>query len=120
MLYDVSLMSDQCLRDCSLGMGGVGSQLGILTSSLFFTASPGALCRLQSCVGTLQQDVEKVLQRRSRLVQRLNVRQRVRFASSLAAALPAERRVLARRGWASEKKAFLNILLADPRQLLSR
>jgi len=51
-------------------MGGVGSQLGILTSSLFFTASPGALCRLQSCVGTLQQDVEKVLQRRSRLFTR--------------------------------------------------
>jgi hypothetical protein len=42
------------------------------------------------------------------------------LASSLAAALPAERRVLARRGWVGEKKAFLNILLADPRQLLSR
>ena len=28
---------------------------------------------------------------------------RVRLASSLAAALPAERRVLARRGWAGEK-----------------
>jgi hypothetical protein len=33
------------------------------------------------------QDVEKVLQLRSRIAQRLNVRRRVRFASSLAAAL---------------------------------
>jgi hypothetical protein len=41
------------------------------------------------------QDVEKGLMRRSRLAQRLNVRQKVRFASSLAAAL---------------LKAFLNIL----------
>jgi predicted TIM-barrel fold metal-dependent hydrolase len=35
----------------------------------------------------LQQDAVKVRQRRSRIAQRLNVRQRVRFASSLAAAL---------------------------------
>jgi hypothetical protein len=33
------------------------------------------------------QDVEKVLQRRSHIVQRLNVQPKVRFASSLAAAL---------------------------------
>ena len=33
------------------------------------------------------QDAEKVRQQRSRIAQRLNVRQRVRFASSLAAAL---------------------------------
>jgi hypothetical protein len=32
------------------------------------------------------------------------------LGSSLAAALPAERRVLARRGWAGEKVAFLSIL----------
>ncbi|WHZ26684.1 MAG: hypothetical protein OJF51_001480 [Nitrospira sp.] len=34
-----------------------------------------------------EQNVEKVIQLRSRIAQRLNVRQRVRFASSLAAAL---------------------------------
>jgi hypothetical protein len=34
-----------------------------------------------------QQDAEKDRQRRSRIAQRLNVRPRVRFASSLAAAL---------------------------------
>jgi len=34
-----------------------------------------------------------------RVAQRLNVRHRVRFASSLAAALPPERRVLVRWGW---------------------
>ena len=34
----------------------------------------------------------------------------VRLASSLAAALPAEGRVLARRGWAGENVAFLSIL----------
>ncbi|MGH7183919.1 MAG: hypothetical protein ACREJN_18340, partial [Nitrospiraceae bacterium] len=34
----------------------------------------------------------------------------LRLASSLTAALPAERRVLARRGWAGEKVAFLSIL----------
>ena len=32
------------------------------------------------------------------------------LASSLAAALPAERRVSARRGWVGEKAAFLSIL----------
>jgi hypothetical protein len=32
------------------------------------------------------------------------------LASSFAAALPAERRVSARRGWAGEKAAFLSIL----------
>jgi len=32
------------------------------------------------------------------------------LGSSLAAALPAERRVLARRGWEGEKVAFLSIL----------
>ena len=32
------------------------------------------------------------------------------LTSSLAAALPAERRVSARRGWAGEKVAFLSIL----------
>jgi hypothetical protein len=32
--------------------------------------------------------------------------------SSLAAALPAERRVLARRGWAGETSGLLNSLLA--------
>ena len=36
--------------------------------------------------------------------------QRVRLDPSLAAALPAERRVLARRGWAGEKAVFLSIL----------
>jgi cob(I)alamin adenosyltransferase len=44
------------------------------------------------------QDVEKVRQLCSRVAQRLNVRQRVRFASSLAAALVGESRVWARRG----------------------
>jgi hypothetical protein len=39
----------------------------------------------------------------------------VRLASSLAAALPAERRVLARRGWAGEKVAFLSILRGETR-----
>jgi hypothetical protein len=34
------------------------------------------------------------------------MRQSVRLASSLAATLPAERRVLARRGWAGEKSGF--------------
>jgi len=53
-----------------------------------------------------EQAVDKVRQRRSRRAQRLNVLQRVRFASSLAAALPAERRVLARRGWAGEKSGL--------------
>ena len=37
----------------------------------------------------------------------------VRLASKLAAALPAERRVLARRGWAGEKVAILSILRAQ-------
>jgi hypothetical protein len=32
----------------------------------------------------------------------------VRFASSLAAALPAERRVLVRRGWAGEKSGLFD------------
>jgi len=36
--------------------------------------------------------------------------QRVRLEPSLAAALPAERRVLPHRGWAGEKAAFLSIL----------
>jgi len=36
--------------------------------------------------------------------------QRVRLGPSIAAALPAERRVPARRGWAGEKAAFLSIL----------
>jgi hypothetical protein len=49
------------------------------------------------------QDAEKVRQRRSRFAQTLNVPERVRLGPSLAAALPAERRVLARRGWAGEK-----------------
>ena len=56
--------------------------------------------------GTREQDwedAEKVCQLRSRIVQTLNVSQRVRLSSSLAAALPAERCVLARRGWAGEK-----------------
>jgi hypothetical protein len=43
---------------------------------------------------------------------------RSKFSCSLAAALPAEWRVLARRGWAGEKAAFLSILwggvLLDP------
>ena len=39
---------------------------------------------------------------RSRIVQILNVSQRI-LGPSLAAALPAERRVLARRGWEGEK-----------------
>ena len=62
-------------------------------------------------------DAEKGRQRRSRIPQRLTVRpgqtpvhtgdgwageNRVRFASSLATALPVERRVLARQWWAGE------------------
>jgi len=43
---------------------------------------------------------------RSHFVQILNVPQRVRLASSLVAAWPAEWRVLARRGWAGEKDPF--------------
>jgi hypothetical protein len=36
--------------------------------------------------------------------------QKVRLASALAAALPGEKRVLARFGWAGENEAFLTIL----------
>ena len=61
------------------------------------------LCRIAQLTRSSEQAVEKVCQRHSRFVQRLNVQRRVRFASSLTAALPAERRVLARRGWAGEK-----------------
>jgi hypothetical protein len=59
---------------------------------------------------SLWQDAEKARQRRSHFVQILNVLQRVRIRSSLAAALPAERRVLARRGWAGEIVGRLSIL----------
>jgi|GEM_PF-6667191 len=76
----------------------------------------------------LYQDAEKIRQRRSRIVQILNgdpaasplggahrlgapysshrAPRRVSLRSSLAAALPAERRVLARRGWAGEKSGL--------------
>lgn len=46
-----------------------------------------------------EQDVERSRQRRSRIVQTLNVPQRVR---SLAAALHVEWRILVRRGWEGE------------------
>jgi hypothetical protein len=49
------------------------------------------------------QDAETVRQRRSRIVQILNVPQRVRLDPSLAAALFGTRRVSARQGWAGEK-----------------
>ena len=74
------------------------------------------------------QAAEKVRQLRSRFVQILNgdpatsplggahrlgapysshrAHQRVRLGPSLAAALPAERRILARRGWVGEKSGF--------------
>jgi hypothetical protein len=52
------------------------------------------------------QDAEKVRQRRSRIVQILNVPQRVRLRSSLAAALLGKRRVSARQGWAGEKSGI--------------
>ena len=45
------------------------------------------MCRLVSCGRNAWQVVEKARQHRSRIAQRLNVREEVRFVSSLAAAL---------------------------------
>ena len=80
-----------------------------------------------------QQVAEKVRQRRSRIAQRLSAPpgqtpihtgdeqsgvKGLRLASSLAAALPAEWRVLARRGWAGENDSLLEysegILVSAP------
>jgi predicted ribosome quality control (RQC) complex YloA/Tae2 family protein len=54
----------------------------------------------------LWQVVEKAHQHRSRIAQRLNVREEVRFAPSLTAALLGIRRVSARQGWAGEKSGL--------------
>jgi hypothetical protein len=66
--------------------------------------------RASQTVSSIWLDAETGVQLRSHFVQILNVPQRVRLRSSLAAALPAERRVLARRGWAGEMVGRLSIL----------
>lgn len=54
-------------------------------------------------------DVEKGFQLRSRIAQRLDIRKSVSRASTLAAALIGEMRVLARWGAWVRTKTFLNI-----------
>src|SRR5581483_9603148 len=63
------------------------------------------MTRPRTCGTPQQPDIENVHQRRARVARRLNGRQRVRLASSLAACLPTGRQP----GWT----ACLNILLGD-------
>ncbi len=64
------------------------------------------MTQLVPCGKNAWQVVEKARQLRSRIAQRLNVRDEVRFAPSLAAALLGVRRVSARQGWAGEKSGL--------------
>jgi hypothetical protein len=57
--------------------------------------------RLLSCSRMLKKSASGVL-----ASLRSSTYRSVRFASSIAAALPAERRVLARRGWAGENRGL--------------